>query len=464
MNTFELEKYLVPGSRAHLVGIGGVSMSPLAEVLHGMGVIVSGSDMNESDTVKHLRSLGIQIYIGHRAENIDGAGFVIRTAAVHDDNPEIAAARAKGVPVFERAQAWGIIMRRYQDAVCISGTHGKTTTTSMVTHILMAAENDPTVMIGGTLPLLKSGHRVGRGGTIVLESCEYYNSFHSFFPTVAVILDVDEDHLDFFSGLDEIKQSFRKFACLVPEDGWVIVNADDENSMEAVKGIDRRVMTFGTSPECSVYAANIEYGSHITTFDIIYKGKVFTKAALHVPGKHNVLNALAAASAAIVLGIPAEAVSEGLESFSGAGRRFEFKGRCNGADVYDDYAHHPGELHALLDAVSSLGYERVVLAFQPHTYTRTKALFDDFVRELSRADALFLAEIYAAREQNTIGISSADLADKIPGAVFCPTFKDLEDKLRDFVQPGDIVLTVGAGNIFRVGENIVEPGEDLAGK
>lgn len=456
MNTFELEKYFTPDTHGHLIGIGGVSMSPLAEVLKGMGLNVTGSDTSNSDTVKHLRAIGIPVTIGHLPENVQGADFIIRTAAVHDDNAEIVAARNAGIPVFERAQAWGIIMRRYKNALCISGTHGKTTTTSMATHILMAAEEDPTVMIGGTLPLLKSGHRVGKGETIVLESCEYYNSFHSFFPTVAVILDIEEDHLDFFSGLDEIKDSFRKFASLVPENGFVVANADDKNTMDAIENIGRKVITFGTVSSADVRAENIKYSSHGTDFDIVYNGEVFANIHLAVPGSHNVLNALAASASAIALGLPASAVVRGLAGFSGAGRRFEFKGKCGGADVYDDYAHHPGELHALLDAVSQLGYKRIVLAFQPHTYTRTHAFFDEFVKELSRADCLFLAEIYAAREKNTIGISSKDIADKIPGAVFCQTFDSLAETLRDFVKDGDIVLTVGAGDIYRVGEKITK--------
>ena len=240
----DIHAYIRPGAHAHLVGIGGVSMSPLAEVLHGAGVTITGSDMHDSETVEHLRSLGIPVVIGHRGESVQGAGCIIRTAAVHDDNPEIAAAHAAGIPVFERAEAWGAIMRHYQNALCVAGTHGKTTTTSMCTQIFLAAQRDPTVMIGGTLPALGSGHRVGKGDTIILESCEYCNSFLSFFPTVAVILNVDADHLDFFKDLEDVKHSFRRFAQLVPEGGTVIADGDDANTMDALKGLEKPMLTF----------------------------------------------------------------------------------------------------------------------------------------------------------------------------------------------------------------------------
>ncbi|MEL4105488.1 UDP-N-acetylmuramate--L-alanine ligase [Oscillospiraceae bacterium WX1] len=456
MSISEFESCLKSGSRGHLVGIGGVSMSPLAEVLHNMGVEITGSDMSEGAAVRRLRALGIDIAIGHKAENIDGACFVIRTAAARDDNAEIAAARLAGIPVFERAEAWGFIMRGYKNAVCVAGVHGKTTTTSMVTHILMAAGADPTVMIGGTLPKLNAGHHVGSGDVIVLESCEYYNSFHSFFPTVAVILNVDADHLDFFKDLDDVKNSFRHFASLVPENGFIVCNADDRNTMETLAPLGRPLLTFGFGENARVRAVNVTLTGGGSSFDVLYDGAFFCHIVLSVPGRHNVVDALAATASAITLAIPAEAVSEGLLDFTGAGRRFEYKGTVNGAVVYDDYAHHPRELHALLDAVFTLGYRRVICAFQPHTYTRTHALFDDFVAELRRVDVLFLADIYAAREKNTIGITSADLAAQIPGAVFCPTFEDMERQILQSVRDGDIVLTVGAGDIYKVGEHLTE--------
>ena len=454
----DFENYMSPGRRGHLIGIGGVSMSSLAEVLLDMGLVISGSDSMESQNVRNLRELGIHIAIGHSAENItDDIEFVVRTAAVHDDNPEIVAAREKDIPVFERTQAWGTISRDYDNAICISGTHGKTTTTSMCTHICMAAEKDPTVMIGGTLPLLNAGHRIGHGNTIIMEACEYYNSFLSFYPTVAVVLNVEADHLDFFKDLEEVKRSFRICASKVPEDGGTIVaNADDANTMDALKGIHRKMITFGMNSNADVYARNIRYSGTSTTFDVIYKGRKFTDVTLHVPGVHNVKNALAATAACICVGIRPNAVKYGLAGFNGAGRRFEFKGKFNGADVYDDYAHHPGELKALLNTLDSLDYKRTIVVFQPHTYSRTAALFDDFVEQLKRPDVLLLAEIYAARESNTIGISSSALAERIPNASFYPDFDTLENALRAIARPGDIILTVGAGDVYKIGEDLLK--------
>jgi UDP-N-acetylmuramate--alanine ligase len=453
-NPTPISDYLVPGRRAHLVGIGGVSMCPLAEVLLGKGLQVQGSDMSESETVKRLRSLGIPVAVGHNADNLGDCDLVIRTAAVHDGNPEIAGAIARGIPVYERAQAWGAIMRHYPNALCVAGTHGKTTTTSMCTHIFMAAEADPTVMIGGTLPMLHSGYRVGRGDTIILESCEYCNSFLSFFPTVAVILNVETDHLDFFKDLEDIKRSFRRFAELVPSSGRVIVNADNEGARSVAQGLD--AFTFGLEPGAACTAVSLREEKGRPVFDIHVRGQFYAHAELRVYGRHNVSNALAAASAAYVLGLPGEAVEKGLGSFNGAGRRFEYKGSFNGAEIYDDYAHHPDELHALLTTARGLGYRRLIVAFQPHTYSRTSKLFDRFVEELKLPDTAILAEIFAARETNTQGISSADLCRNIPGAVYCSTLDKVTEQLRKTAQPGDLILTVGAGDIYRAGERLLE--------
>ena len=453
----KIQPFIAPGRRVHLAGIGGVSMNPLAEVLHQMGLAVQGSDQSESPAVERLRHMGVHVSIGHDAGNIRGAEFLIRTAAIHDDNPEIAAAHAAGLPVFERAEAWGAIMQRYENAICIAGTHSKTTTTAMTTHIFMAAQADPTVMIGGTLSMLHSGYRVGRGDTIILESCEYCNSFLHFFPTVAVVLNVEEDHLDFFTGgLPEIKQSFRKFAELVPPDGRIVANADAPGAMDALRGLP--LFTFGRSESADCRAENLTWEYGRPEFDVVVDGRLYTHLALHVAGEHNLSNALAAASAAYVLGIPGRAVKLGLEGFFGAGRRFECKGQCRGAKIYDDYAHHPAEIHALLEMTRSLGYDRVICAFQPHTYSRTKALFADFVRELKKADLAVLTDIFAAREKNTAGVSSRDLAAEIPGALYCPSLREAEQCLMDLARPGDLILTVGAGDIYTVGEALARHG------
>ena len=446
----KLKRYLAPGKRVHLVGIGGVSMRPLGLVLKGMGLEVTGSDMSASGSTDELVAKGIQVYIGHQAENVAGAACVIRTAAVHNDNPEIAAARAAGIPVFERAQAWGVIMQAYKNAVCISGTHGKTTTTSMVTHILMEAQVDPTVMIGGYLPLLHAGHRVGSGDTIVLESCEYCDSFLNFFPTLAVVLNIEEDHLDYFRDLKAIEASFHSFAEMATS--GILANGDDPNTLDALSGLN--YITFGISDRDHIHGEN--YSHDWREFDVICNGQHYCHLNLQVVGRHNALNALAAAGTAWMMGIPGETVAAGLARFTGAGRRMEFKGRFNGADVYDDYAHHPGELAATIEAVRSMGYERVVVAFQPHTYTRTTALFDDFVRELQKPDQVVLAEIYAARERNTTGISSMDLVKKVPGAVYCETLPQVTEYLRQNARQGDVILTVGAGDIYRAGEALLK--------
>ena len=449
LNSKKITEYLTPGHHVHLVGIGGVSMRPLGLVLKGMGMEVTGSDMNASVSTDELIEQGIPVAIGHRAENIEGADCIIRTAAAHNDNPEIAAARAAGIPVFERAQSWGYIMTAYKNAVCFSGTHGKTTATSMMTHIAMEAGIDPTVMIGGYLPLLHAGHRVGHGDTIVLESCEYCDSFLNFFPTLAIVLNVEADHLDYFKDLADIQKSFHKFASLATF--GVVANGDDPHTVQAMEGID--YVSFGLGEGNRIHAANMH--PDWRHFDVICDGKYYCHLDMGVLGRHNAMNALAASAAAWMMGIPGETVSKGIQSFHGAGRRMEFKGKFNGADVYDDYAHHPDELKATLEAVRSMGYKRVVLAFQPHTYSRTKALFDDFVRELKKSDVVVLAEIYAARERNTIGISSAQLAEQIPGAVYCETLPDVTAYLRENVREGDIVVTMGAGDIFRAGEALI---------
>ena len=447
-----IEQYLRPGKRAHLVGIGGVSMRPLGLVLRSMGMEISGSDMNASVSLDELIANGITVHIGHRAENITGADCVIRTAAAHNDNPEIAAARAAGIPIFERAQAWGYIMRAYRNAICVAGTHGKTTTTSMLTHIFIDAQRDPTVMIGGYLPLLHACHRVGRGDTIILESCEYCNSFLNFFPTTAVILDVDADHLDFFKDLQDVERSFRAFAGLVPQGGWIVANGDDANTVDALCGMD--YVTFGFRRENRIHWENAS--EDCRTFDVICDGKPYCHVSLGVRGRHNAMNALAAAGTAWLYGVEPAAVEKALHEFTGAGRRLEYRGSYNGADIYDDYAHHPRELHVLLETVKTMGYARVLCAFQPHTYSRTKALFDDFVRELKSVDVAVLTDIYAAREQNTVGVSSLDIVNAVPGSVYCPSLPELTQWLRDNARPGDLILTVGAGDIYKAGDALLK--------
>ena len=439
----ELLQYMAPGKTVHLIGIGGVSMRSLGPVLMGMGIKVTGSDRDESESTKELAEQGVKIIIGHHEENVIGADCVIRTSAVHDDNPEIISAHRLGIPVFERAQAWGVIMRSYKNAICVSGTHGKTTVTSMVTHIMMEAQKDPTVMIGGYLPLIQSCHRVGKGDTIILEACEYCDSFLSFYPTLSVILNIEEDHLDYFKDLADIQKSFRQFAQMASD--RVLINGDDPHCVQAVEGMS--YTTFGFGAENTVHPENLcPDWQHL---DVICNGEFYCHLDLKVMGKHNALNSLAAAAVAWMLGVPGEIATKGLASFIGAHRRMQFKGRYNGADLYDDFAHHPDELRAVIDVVKTMGYKRFILVFQPYTYTRTVSFFDDFVRELEKVDHLVLPEICAARETDTLGISSRHLQQKIPGSVYRETLPEVTEYLCSIAQEGDIILSSGCGDVYK---------------
>lgn len=441
--------YIKSGKNVFLVGIGGVSMCSLAEVLRSRGVNIRGSDMRLSDNIKMLIAKGFEVSVGHSAGNLDGSECVIRTAAAREDNPEIIEARSRQMPVFERAQAWSCIMSEFENVVCISGTHGKTTTTSMVTSIAIEEKIAPTAMIGGELPKIGASYCVGNGNTIIAEADEYCNSFLNFNPTVAVIQNIEADHLDFFSGLDDIISSFRKFASNTSKNGCIIVNSDDINSMRAVTGVSRRTVTFGIDSG-DIRARNIEVKNGLSTFDIIH-GNGLIPITLTQPGRHNIYNALAAAAAALELGIDGVSIARGLETFTGAKRRFEYKGEYRGAKIYDDYAHHPTELRALLDAAEALGYRRVIVAFQPHTYSRTKALFGDFVTQLRRPDLAVLLPIFAARERFDNTISSEMLAEKA-GCKAVGGFKDAADLLRDELGDGDLFITVGAGEAYTVGD------------
>lgn len=436
-----IQAYIRPGVRAHLVGIGGVSMRPLGLVLQSKGLQVTGSDRSSTASTDELIAKGIPVAIGHRPENIEGAACVIRTAAVHDDNPEIMAARAAGIPVFERAQAWGAIMREYKNAIGVSGAHGKTSTTSMIAHILMAAELDPTIVVGGHLPLINACHRIGNGDTMVIESCEYCDSFLNFAPSLSVILNVDEDHLDYFGDLAHIQASFRSFAELATF--GILANGDDANTVDTLQGLS--YVTFGLQKHNRVTATNMS--PNWRNFDVICDGKFYCHLELQVLGYHNALNALAAAGAAWMLGISGQAVEEGLRTFTGARRRLEYRGTLNGADFFDDFGHHPKEMAATLDTIQTMGYKRVIMAFQPYTYTRTRDLFNEFVEQLLRPDVVVLAEILGARETDTLGLSSRHLQEKVPGSYYCPGLADVAEKLKELAQPGDMIYTTGCGNL-----------------
>ena len=442
----------------HLVGIGGVSMSALAEAIAARGVSVRGSDMNGNGVyVERLRALGISVFTGHSKENVCGADVIIRTSAIHDDNPEIIKARELGLPVLERAEAWGILMEEFPEVVCVSGTHGKTSTTAMITCISLAGGRDPEVMIGADMREIGGVIRLSDGDLFIAEACEYCNSFLNFYPTVSVVLNVEEDHLDFFSGIDDIINSFSKFIGNTKTSGTVVVNGDDENALEAARRAGRAAVTFGFSEKCDVTARNLEYDEKgFPAFEIYSKGEKFCSVRLAVLGEHNVKNALAAAAAAISLGISPEAVSKALSLFTGVGRRMEYKGEFCGARVYDDYAHHPSEIETTLRAVRRGHNGKIICIFQPHTYTRTAALCDDFARALSLADEVILADIFAAREKNELGIDSSAISSKMSNARYISGFDNIVKELSGTVREGDFVLTMGAGDIYKVGERLCE--------
>ncbi len=451
MNDRNPSEILRSGKPVHLIGIGGVSMRALAKMLRRQGVNVRGSDRESSIYTLQLDELGIPVAIGHRPDNLRDAALVIRTAAIRDNNPEIQAARAAGIPIISRAEAWGILMRDYPKAVCVAGTHGKTSTTAMIATFTQAAQLDPTVMVGGDLPSIGGTLRIGKSGLFVAEACEYQNSFHAFSPTVAVILNIDRDHLDFFKDTDDIIASFHQFALRTPKEGAVLLNGEDENCRLAAQGLDRRVVTFGFSPNCQVRGENIALKDGFPCCDVTRDGKFYCRMTLSVPGRHNLLNALAAAGVAMELEVPPQQFAEGMAAYKGVGRRFELIRTWRGARVYDDYAHHPNEIEATLKAAKELNPRRVICVFQPHTYSRTVSLLDDFAAALSHADQVLLCPIFAAREANVFGISSQDLACRIPGAEAADDFAQVAARLSQLVQPGDLIFTMGAGDVNKIG-------------
>lgn len=445
--------------RIHFVGIGGSGMSPLAEILHTRGYALSGSDNNESDNVARMRSLGIPVSMGHDAKNIEGAELVVYTAAVNAQNPELAAAREKGIPLLERAKLLGLITRRYPNTVAVAGTHGKTTTTSMIAQILLQAGLDPTLFIGGRLPLIGANGRAGASDTMVCEACEFQDHYLEMRPAISVILNIDADHLDYFGTLDNVIASFRKFARQTT--GTLIVNMDDENAPKAVQGLEQEgkaVVTYGLDNENwdwtakQVGAVSGCYG----VYDLYHKGQFLAHVQLGVPGAHNVSNSLAAAAAASLCGATPQQIVEGLDSFHGAGRRFEFLGTVDGITIADDYAHHPTEISATLSAAKGMGYQRVWAVFQPFTFSRTARHLDGFVSSLSVADKVIVSDIMGSREENTWNVSSEQITSRIPGALYLPAFPEIADYVTAHVRPGDLVLTMGGGDVYKCARMIKE--------
>jgi UDP-N-acetylmuramate--alanine ligase len=447
--------------KIYFSGIGGISMSGLAQILHHRGFEVIGSDVKHSDTTQHLEQLGIQVHYAQLAENItDDIDLLVNTAAVKKDNPEMLAAAQKGIKTIERSKLLGAIMKNYKYATALSGTHGKTTTTSMLSHILLKADKDPTISVGGMLDAIGGNIRIGSSEYFITEACEYCDSFLEFFPYIGVILNIEADHLDYFKDIHHIRASFTKFASLIPQEGALIINGEIDNLEQLTAQLTCKVVTFGLDSNNDWYACNIAYNDKgLPNFDIFYKGNLLGKLSLSVPGQHNVYNALAAAAAAYEQHIDMATIIAGLQLFCGTHRRFEYKGEFNGVTIIDDYAHHPTEIKAALSVANDYKYHKLWCVFQPHTYTRTKALFDEFSEAFDNVDYIIIADIYAAREENTIGIYAEDLVEKIKkrgkNAMYLGDFLNIAKYLKKNVSEGDLLITMGAGDAYMVGEALV---------
>ncbi len=445
----------------YFIGIGGISMSGLAEILLKEGFTISGSDARESALTIHLEKAGAKVFYGQTADHItEDIDVVVYTAAIHDDNPEFAAAKAANLPMLARAELLGQIMRNYPTAIAVAGTHGKTTTTSMLSTILLKAKKDPTITVGGILPQIGGNIRVGHSDTFLTEACEYTNSFLSFYPTVGIILNIEADHMDFFKNLQEIRTSFHRFAALLPEDGLLVLDSAIEHPEEITKDIRARVITCGLTGNEDYTAKDITYNEKgCASFTLCHKGNALGIVSLLVPGIHNVSNALSALSASLELGIDFEKAVLGLLDFQGTERRFQYKGMVNGITIIDDYAHHPTEITATLKAALHYPHRDIWCVFQPHTYTRTQAFLTDFAKALSLADHVVLTDIYAAREVNTIGITSLALKEELEKlgkqCDYFSSFDEIEKFLLKKCMHGDLLITMGAGDVLNIGENLL---------
>lgn len=444
----------------HFIGIGGSGMYPLAQILFAKGYNLSGSDNNTGDTLTAVENMGIPVFLGHRAENIEGADLIVHSAAIMKDNPELIAAREKNIPTIERSILLGIVSSWYDNAVCVCGTHGKTTVSSMITQIFMKTGLDPTTVIGGKLEIIGGSGRVGESENMVCEACEYVDTFLKLSPDVAVILNIDRDHMEYFKTLENLIASFRKFAEMTTR--LIIVNGDDENSLKAVEGLNKKIIKFGLNENSDYYAQNVsskicsETHSLITSFEVYKFGELLGTASIGVPGMHNVYNALAAIVSAMESGVEFMDACEALKTFKSAARRFDVLGHYNGVTIADDYAHHPAELKATIDAALSLGFNNVWAVFQPFTFSRTAMLLDDFAEVLSLADRVVLTPIMGSREINTFGIDSKDLQDKIDGAVLLNTFEEVSEYIKQNAQPDDLVITLGCGDIYKAAKLILK--------
>lgn len=444
----------------HFVGIGGSGMCPLAEILLSKGYTITGSDCNESDTLERIKTYGITVHMGHKAENVVGADLVVYSAAIKQDNPELVSAKEKGIPTMERSEMLGVVTDKYKDSIAVSGTHGKTTTTAMITQILIGCKMDPSAIIGGKLPFLGGNSAVGKSDIIVCEACEYVNTFLQLHPAISVILNVDADHLDFFKDIDDIKNSFNKFSNQTSK--LLVVNGDDKNSRDCTESVNLNKLYFGYDSSNDYYAANyLNESATKQSFDLMHNGEILTKITLNVPGKHNVLNAMAAITVALYLGAEPKDIADSLAEFTGVHRRFEILGEVNGITVADDFAHHPTELTATLNSAMAMGFNKVWGVFQPHTFSRTFMLLDDFAKALSIPNEIVISEILPVRETNTYNIYAEDLCAKIDGSVYRKTFDEITEYVCEHAQPGDLILTMGGGNVYMCANQIYAKLEEM---
>lgn len=447
--------------RIYLIGIGGISMSGIAQMLLKEECIVSGSDRASSPLTERLSELGAKVYIGHDADNVHDCDLVVYSAAIKENNPERIRAKELGIPQIDRAEMLGIIMKGYECSIAVSGTHGKTTTSGMLTHIFMECGKNPTVTVGGELDIIRGNVHIGEKKYFIAEACEYHQSFLRFFPNISVITNIEADHLDYFRDLDHIIDTFHKLVLLTPDDGAVVINGEDKNVLKAVENTNKKIITFGLSGNLDYTIKNITSNiyNHYT-FTVCKKGEPLGDVRLSVPGMHNVYDALAAFAVADFIGIPSEDICDSLYHFGGTHRRFETRGIMNGIIVVDDYAHHPTEISATLSAANDMKHEKIWCVFQPHTYTRTKTLFDDFVKVLTESGAnIIITDIYAAREVDTGIVSASELAAAIPNAVFKKTFDDAAEFVKTHAKRGDIVITMGAGDVYKIGDILLHHDE-----
>ncbi len=447
------DKAFLEAGHIHMIGIGGSGMCPIAELLLSRGYKVTGSDRNDNANVKRLRGLGITVYNEHTASNIDGADLVAYSAAVPETNPEMVAASENNIPKMERSELLGAITRCYDNVIGVSGTHGKTTVSSMITQILLLNKQNPNAVIGGKLPIADSSCVVGDSETLVCESCEFVDSFLQFSPDITVLLNIDDDHMDYFKTMENLENSFKKFVSM----GKICyANGDDERVNNVVADIDSKVVTYGFNEDNDYYPANIVGGKYGFCFDVMHEGEKIGHLEMHAPGRHNIYNGLVSFAVCYEMGVAAGGIADAISKFTGAGRRFEFIGEAKGITVVDDYAHHPTEMLATLQAAKTLDYKKVIVVFQPYTYSRVALLRDGMIEALSYADKVFMTPIVAAREENVYGVKSEDVTNNLPDAEVVADYDELAAKMIDSANEGDLIITMGAGDIYRVAHIILE--------